>query len=145
MAALAIEYFQTVYRSLQTNTGENMFEAFLRPMVFGPLFILVILIIHSFSSRSKLHSLPLLNSRKGEWFPYYRTRFRNTTALKDALRLASEKHKNETVLLAVGGHTDLALLPNHETTVSTEQDSCFDSLTADSQYCSGSSSSRRMF
>lgn len=85
-----------------------------------------------------------MNSRKGEWFPYYRTRFRNTTALKDALKLASERHKNETVLLAVGGHTDLALLPNHETTVSAEQVSFVDSLIAEYQYRSWSSSSRRM-
>lgn len=122
-----------------------MFEAFFRPVVFGPLFILISLIIYNFCSRSKLSNLPLLNSRKGEWFSYYRTRFRNTTALKDALRLASEKHKNETVLLAVGGHTDLALLPNHETTVSFEQGFFVGSLTAEYQCCSGSSSSRRMF
>lgn len=99
----------------------KMFEALLHPTVVVPLIILIGLTIKNIRSRSKLHDLPLLNSRKGEWFPYYRTRLRNTTALKDALRLASEKHKNETVLLAVGGHTDLALLPNHETTVSAEQ------------------------
>lgn len=122
-----------------------MFEAFFRPVVFAPLLILMSLMIHNFCSRSKLPNLPLLNSRKGEWFPYYRTRFRNTTALKDALRLASEKHKNETVLLAVGGHTDLALLPNHETTVSAEQVSLVDYLIAEYHYRSGSSSSRRMF
>lgn len=92
-----------------------MFEELFHPWIFGSLIVLIGFAIFKTSSKSKLPKLPLLNSRKGEWFPYYRTRFRNMTALKEALRLAKAKHKDETMLLTVGGHPDIALIPSHET------------------------------
>ncbi|KAK8039591.1 hypothetical protein PG993_008002 [Apiospora rasikravindrae] len=59
-------------------------------------------------------TVPILNARKGEFFPYLRAAWRNTLDLKSALDLHRTQHNGQVVRVPIVGPGNLVLLPSHE-------------------------------
>lgn len=62
--------------------------------------------------RSQLPDIPIIGSRKGDWFPLWQARWRNTRDFKSALEQAYAQARP--VLVPVAGEGDIVILPPTE-------------------------------
>lgn len=83
-----------------------------RPAVLVPaLLIAAYLIYQLFCKPSNLPSLPVLNARPGEWFPFWRASWRNAMDFKSACRKAHIQYRDEACIVPLAVSGSLVLLP----------------------------------
>ncbi|KAI0382415.1 putative cytochrome P450 [Hypomontagnella monticulosa] len=86
-------------------------ELLLRPVFLVPA-ILTIYAVISFLRRPRLPNIPIIGSRKGDWFPLLQARWRNTRDFKTAMENAFAQARP--VLVPVLGEGDIVMLPSSE-------------------------------
>lgn len=97
-------------------------ELLLRPAVFVPAVSFAAFVIHDlFFAGPRLPKLPIVGAREGEWFPFFRAKWRNTLDFKSAVKLADEKYRDEAVLMPLLGSSSMVLLPRSEIQFVTDQ------------------------
>ncbi|KAK4130390.1 cytochrome P450 [Trichocladium antarcticum] len=97
-------------------------ELLLRPAVLVPAVALAAFVIHDlFFAGPRLPKLPIVGAREGEWFPFFRAKWRNTLDFKSAVKLADEKYRDEAVLMPLLGSSSMVLLPRSEIQFVTDQ------------------------
>jgi cytochrome P450 len=93
-------------------------ELLLRPALLVPTLFVVYFIV-SFLRRPRLPNVPIIGSRKGDWFPLLQARWRNTRDFKTALEQAYVQGRP--TLVPVAGEGDIVMLPSAEVKFVTEQ------------------------
>ncbi|KAJ4397182.1 hypothetical protein N0V93_001406 [Gnomoniopsis smithogilvyi] len=90
----------------------SILESYQRPVVLGALLLVGYFIYLSFFKPSPLPDLPILNARKGEWFPLWRATWRNTRDFKAACKLAQSQYRDQACLVPLLYPGTLVLLPS---------------------------------
>lgn len=94
----------------------SILETLQRPVVLGPLLLAVGYFIYQHAFRPPpLPNLPILNAKKGEWFPLWRATWRNTKDFKAACKLAESRYRDEACLVPLLFPGTLILLPSRLT------------------------------
>lgn len=94
----------------------NLVELAQRPAVLVPAILAVAYIFYRlFLQPSRVPKLPVLNTRKGEWFTYYRAMWRNTKDFKAACVLARTLYRDQACLVPMLGTRPMVLLPAKNT------------------------------
>ncbi|RYP17191.1 hypothetical protein DL767_010061 [Monosporascus sp. MG133] len=93
-------------------------ELLLRP-AFVPLALVVVYLTISWLRRPSLPNVPIVGSRKGDWFPILQARWRNTRNFKTALEHAYAEGRP--TLVPVAGEGDIVMLPPSEAKFITDQ------------------------
>lgn len=90
----------------------DVVELLSRPAVLGSLVLAFGYIFYQLVfSPSPLPDLPILNAKEGEWFPFWRAAWRNTTDFKAACKLAASQYKDEPCIVPLLGIGNHILLP----------------------------------
>lgn len=94
----------------------TILESYQRPVVLVSLLIVVGYLIYQLAFKpSPLPDLPILNAKKGEWFPLWRATWRNTRDFKAACKLAESQYRDEACLVPLLHPGTLVLLPSRLT------------------------------
>lgn len=97
-------------------------DLLLRPAVLVPAVALIGFVVHQlFFAGPKLPKLPIVGARKGDWFPFWQAKWRNTLDFKSAVKLADEKYRHQAVLLPLIGSPNLVMVPRSEIQWVTDQ------------------------
>ncbi|KAH7320777.1 putative cytochrome P450 [Stachybotrys elegans] len=90
-------------------------DSLLRPAVAGPLVVGVYVVYRLLRSDSRLPDIPVIGQRDGEWFPWLRATWRNSTDFRRTVIDAYNEHRDHAALLPVFGLGNAILLPVSET------------------------------
>lgn len=93
-----------------------------RPAIAAPLTIFISYIIYQlFIKPSKLPDLPIIGARKGDWFPLFQARIRNSANVKATLKLAYTQYRNQAAILPLLDGENFVFLPRSDTKFASEQ------------------------
>ncbi|ROW08896.1 hypothetical protein VMCG_02864 [Cytospora schulzeri] len=93
-----------------------------RPAVWMPAVLIVAYLIHQlFFKPTNLPDLPVLNARKGEWFPLLRASWRNALDFKSACKQAYSQYHDEACIIPLAGSGNMIMLPAKDTRFVTDQ------------------------
>ncbi|RGP62599.1 hypothetical protein FSPOR_9178 [Fusarium sporotrichioides] len=93
-----------------------------RPAIAAPLIIFLSYIIYQlFIKPSNLPDLPIVGARKGDWFPLFQARIRNSLDVKAVLNSTYIQYKNQATILPLLDGGNVIFLPRSDTKFASEQ------------------------
>lgn len=93
---------------------------FLDPAVLVPT-ILVVYLLTLFLKRPCVPDIPIIGSKKGDWFPILQAKWRNTKNFQAAMSQAHSQFPQDPVLVPVAGEGNIVLLPSQDVKFITDQ------------------------
>ncbi|KAL3595806.1 hypothetical protein FPOAC2_10174 [Fusarium poae] len=93
-----------------------------RPAIAGPLIVFLAYTIYQlFLKPSNLPDLPIIGARKGDWFPLFQARIRNSLDVKAVLNSSYAQYKNQATILPLLDGGNVIFLPRSDTKFASEQ------------------------